>query len=609
MNGENDLIDRRRWPFTEKEITSTARHLESLGQPPEAPLTEAEKDTVTQLGKGLAEGRVGDLEVQSERSLEQLMKSDVLTHQQTFYPGYFITAEGQADRELLGLPDQAGEADVRAALLDVVTSTARIGAAVRKEMATRSEAWYRQQMATQMGRGPATDGEFQEPAELVVNYQPEALLGKIADYQAYRHFFHEVGRQLHDDSSRLAEAGRLYVELHLATVNAKLAALYPHILHVAQQLSQSGPSVQVEQWSEQLARVAPFVANLYQHQDAERRAELLDHSARRLDVFRSGVGSQTEQGDFIPLLDGILEQVLSPEPAQRPSRLLPPDLIERLDNTKWDAEQTKTFAQKVLDKWDLLSVHDTDWEQVNQRSGSAEDGKWQIVTTPHKKMLSANGSKRVVYIPSAMKRTLTQTSPSGPLLVLAHELTHVLQAESDEVLAKTLPLAVLGGRRSRLLHEAGGIYQEATLLHEYFGRQRDVNVSYVAALRAKLAGASKLEVARAYDHTRMQRLDRTEDTDGKAQKRRIASLGNALRLYRNFGHNAQPLDYVEQELVVKELSAQTSLDTDGVLIAGSSFNLRESAALHRFGLLPSSEALQHPAHEVMRLALDQFETA
>ncbi len=100
-----------------------------------------------------------------------------------------------------------------------------------------------------------------------------------------------------------------------------------------------------------------------------------------------------------------------------------------------------------------------------------------------------------------------------------------------------------------------------------------------------------------------------EVTDPEAPLRdRIRNAGkNILRLSRSGGHSSQPLDYIEQELILRGLEGLPEGQVMAIAMAGGSFSLGDSAALHRVGLLDLPKSVpQRPAQDVLRIYRDQF---
>lgn len=271
--------------------------------------------------------------------------------------------------------------------------------------------------------------------------------------------------------------------------------------------------------------------------------------------------------------------------------------------TKWDANQLKNFLETMLDSWDLLSNQQATIDDVTSRQGRADDNKWQIVITDKVTSLVTDGKKKVMKVPLDFQRGLLQTNPSGALPVSAHELSHVLQTEAADVLTETIPLAGIKGRRYITGSEMGGVLEERILL-SYLDLVRPTNDFYLKGLKVKEAGGSIAEVVRAVHGAKGGTFDDSED-------RRVKSVNQALRLYRNGGVNSQPLDYLEQERIVESLGEQPVDKIRLIATQAVSFALMDSAKLHQVDMLNLDNLSSHrrPAEEVLAMYLLRFHTA
>jgi hypothetical protein len=274
-----------------------------------------------------------------------------------------------------------------------------------------------------------------------------------------------------------------------------------------------------------------------------------------------------------------------------------------MDDTYWNAEQIKEFVETILEELNLLSSEQATWDEVEERDGPAADGKWQYVINPKKSEFDSNGAKHVLSGPADFERTLTQLTKAGALPVAAHEIEHILQEEYNQQVSYQIPLALARGRRTITIQEAGAIDQERKV-QQSFGRERPVNAHYLKAREVKLAGGNKMEVIRAYYNSHIAGKDLDEKR--LAASRKIA-VGAALRLYRDAGYNSQPLDYLEQELITRSLKQLPEGQAEAIMTAATAFSLRDTAQLHKFGLLelPQSLPLQ-PAEVVIRVFKEKY---
>ncbi|MGH7239632.1 MAG: hypothetical protein ACREHG_06150, partial [Candidatus Saccharimonadales bacterium] len=318
---------------------------------------------------------------------------------------------------------------------------------------------------------------------------------------------------------------------------------------------------------------------------------LTDNFLRRLDLLRNGAARYEGQKDFSPVsyeLDHLSTNQAEADPIEA---TLPAEVIEQMDNNRWDANKFQDFLSTVLDKWGLLSEELVDWEVADSRSGPSADSQWQGVITPKITALSVDGDKKLMKVPEKFDRTIAKALP-----VAAHELTHDLQHEYSVRLAERLPIAKVKGWRYVTGFEMGGISEERRLLAR-LGRDRPTNFTYLRALEAKLSGANQTQAARAFAEAKADRSDETYALAGK----------NVLRLYRYGGYDSQALDYAEQALIDQALKRLPDEQRRAVAIAGGSFGLADAAALRRVGLLDLPRELdRQPAEMVLSTYLENF---
>lgn len=609
------------WPYSERNGVGAEADIARLFADPESPLSPEDKAAARDFASGLFSGRVGEIvcgasTVTDENgesrpiSLKEVDKKSVLTSEQTFYLGYFTRPEGQQDRGALQL-DPTGES-IQAQLCDIERTTAHADAKNRKQIAKRSLDWYKAGLAEELKRDPSEDTQFVDEPKLSVNYAPDKLLGKIADLQAYRHFYREIkGTVKAERPVPLQQAKSLLLDLHIARVNNMVASLYSHAITLEDQLRLGPSNEKTVQYKVQLEQTLPLLRHLFTLEEGEAARDLENLTGglvRRLDLVRNGaawrggpnasaVSEELESlAHSLEAEKGTAETVGTPQ--------LPLELIEYMDTTHWHAAELKDFNEALLAEWGLLSEHATDWQEVDDRDGRAPDGRWQVIVTPRKDSLSVDSIKKVVFVPEKFDRNLSQVGPpAGALPVTAHELTHVLQAEYDNVLSKQVPLADIKGRRAVTMREMGGLYQER-LFQQTLGRQRGVNLHYLRAFQVKEGGGNKLEATRAsYESQKAGReLDEAAD-----KALRISAADRTLRLYRHNGNDSQALDYAEQELIMQALGSHNTEEIAALTVAGGSFALSDSVKLHQFGLLELPQNIPHtPTEDVLRIFQQKY---
>ncbi len=594
------------WPFSERNGVNVAADIEVLLAEPEIQLSSEDRFAAQTFAREIFEGNIeGGPHCKAERSLEEVNKLSVLASEQTFYTGYFNTEAGKSD--LAGMRIDPATNNIDKYLLDVITVSDTVDEKVRKQVAINSLNWYKEQVAEHLKGDGTKDALYEDAESITVNYEPDKLLDKLEYLQNYRRFYRHVRAGLgQEEPSDLLTAKQTVLDVHIARVNNLMAGLYTSAANLARQLDACEPGVDNERWTERLVAIAPVISNACKAANREHFEQFADTFARRLDLVRNGAAlDENEQPVPISKELKILAEQLTgaPEGTVTAEARVTPEQLKIMDTTFWTGEQLKEFNETILAKWGLLSEHQTDWVEAGKRSGTALDGKWQYVVDPKRKSLAVDGTKKIVFGPEVFGRNLTDESPAGGLPVSAHELTHVLQNEYDEELAKQIPLAKTKGARYVAVREMAGIMQE-NVVQGYFGRSRGTNLHYLRALQTKLDGGNLVQTARAFYESQREGKQLSEATD---KKLRDMAVDRSLRLYRNDGHESQPLDYAEQDLIARGFKNVLPTERSAIAIAGGSFSLRHSAALHRVGLLEvPKEVADNPAEDVWSLFVEEY---
>lgn len=587
------------WPYSERSSVDVAADIDSLLAQPERPLSDKDKRLAFAFSDVLFDGSY-DISSKSGRNLEEAAHTSIASFSQKFYLDYFDTEKGIEDLRKLGIG--SGGESLRHRLFVLSDTIEPVKPSVRKSTANNSLNWYKQELAIRLRNDPDHDKHMVDCPTLTVNFAPDMLLGKFEELQSFRRFYRHARQQLRtEDDSDVTKAKHTLLDVYTARVNSIVAALYPDLTNLAMQLASMPESEKVNGWSEKLHTIAPIAARALAQDEAHCSQSNLNF-ARRLDLLTNG-GAWRGEPNFSPVSPelSVLERELS-EPNQAAQttaeQSLPNEVIETLRSTYWKAGELKFFCEAVLEDWALLSEYETDWEEVGDRSGCATDKKWQVVVSPKVTSLSVDGKKKLMTVPQDFDRTLAQISPAGALPGAAHELTHVLQNEYDQVASKDIALIRVKGRKSSTGREMGGILAEREL-QAVFGQIRPTNLTYLRALEAKLCGSNQTEAARAFVNAERGQIAfaKKAETAGK----------NVLRLYRKGGHDSQALDYVEQELMLRSLDDFSQDQIRPVAVAGVSLSFKDAAALHRFGLfnLPATIP-ENPTQDVLRLFMEKF---
>lgn len=593
------------WPYSERNAAEAYVAVETLAAEPELSLSEEDKKHMQVFARGLFEGGFeADVKLPS---LDTVYKTSTVAATQTYYLHYFRTHEGKAALQKLKLGDDMNGNSLFRALAAGVATGEVPDSATRKAVANESRDWYKAELAARLtAKGGRPDAEYEDSPALAINYAPEKLLTKFEQLQAYRSFYRSVhGAISEEEITPFRQAQQVVLGIYIGRINNLTAELYPAVLQLAEQLRVSPSTERARDWQRRLFAAAPVIRRAF-HDDTKDQRAFVDEFARRLDLVRNGA-ENVGQPDFSPIANEVqtLANELEAAPVEAaPESALALELVEKLAGTTWEAGQLKEFCEAVLADWQLLSQHQTSWEEAEERSGAAVDEHWQVVITPKVTSLTTDGAKKIVFVPKSFHRTLTQVSPAGALPATAHELAHVLQAEYDQEVAKQIPLAQIKGRRYVTGREMGGIYEERRM-QSMLGQARLTNTTYLRALQVKLTGGNQTAAARAF----MEASVRGAQVSDEVLRQKAETAGkNVLRLYRKKGFDSQPLDYIEQELLLRSMDRWPDEQVRAVAIGGGSFSLPDTAALHHIGLLElPAQINHHPAEDVMRIYLQKYE--
>lgn len=287
-------------------------------------------------------------------------------------------------------------------------------------------------------------------------------------------------------------------------------------------------------------------------------------SLARIERYINGAGilSDTEAGkhnyislsnEALALADQLDER--TPETSQNHYEF-EDESRETLASIFIDAEQMAELSKTVLGKYEILSAQ---IEYDPDRSEPAEDGKWQVVIDPSEKRMSVDVKRRVFKIPKNYSRNLSDVGPPmGAIPALDHEIAHLLQHENKRRLNLGIMEKDIGLDRRSVFAEAGAIAWETECQTELFGQIRPTNPHYLRAAQARLTGGSLKDCALAFYNSYIAQDLSREGKDGM-----LLAIDRASRLFRNSGDfrdmsmhltNSQPLYYLEQELVARELN-------------------------------------------------------
>ncbi len=584
--------------YTERSGVGVEQDVAMLLCAPEIRLCEAELTDAYQFAQDLFDGSPPKLlrdslgnaadGLRCPKNLTEIRNNSIAVHAHTFYTGYFETSAGEGKLHSVGL---------------VADTEDNVSMRYERTLAAASNDWFIDELSSRLASNRAEDVSCTDATKRFEHTAPHKLLDQLDDLQGYRTLYRHVSAALAEQVKKEGLTDILVVKkyllaLHYERVNDMVADSYPVATKTAVWLEGQPPSEENIKLRDRFASAAPAAAYLF-NLVPEKQALVCDQLTRRLDLLRNGAARQAD-GSLGPIsaeLTGLIEGLSDRGDAADLTPVVTAEVLKTMENTTWEADDLDEFLSALLAEWGLLSAHKSNWQEVGDRSGPASDGKWQIIITPKAQSLSVNSAKQIMSVPKKFKRTLSQDSPAGALPISAHEVVHVLQAEYARRQIGRLALAQIGGRRAGVMKEMGGVHQEREFFH-LIGKTRTVNSTYYRALQAKTNGANQTETARAF-------LDAGDPAT--AMGRRAPAADRSLRLYRNGGHNSQPLNYAEQDLIVQSLRHLPGEQVTAIAIAGSCFSLRDTAKLHRCGLLDIPQAVPYqPAKDVLNVYLRDF---
>lgn len=600
-------------PYSPRNSMYVKEAMTGLLSEPEIKLSDVDEAQVTEYGHALVKGYLspsvrvseGYFKNDAALTLGEVILMPVGATTISFSKDYLVTAAGADDVRGLSLPPDR----IPETLYSRLSQSEITDKKAFKSVAIRSNKWFRETLTNSFETDDQSAQISLTGDTINLDLDPNRTIEKASAIQAYRDFYRQALRRLKDEqnshtSQDLLHAKRVQLDVHIGRVNALMALHYPHLFHLAEQLDMSPDNNQTQTWKNALLEAAPVI-KFADASDGEKRSKFFDGFARRLDIVRNGRAvAYDSDGSALPIshdVERLADEVelRSQNPSEKvPSSRFTVEQLEEMARTRMNAEEFSTFLETVLADKGLLSVHKTTHDDLQERSGTAEDNKWQVVISPKAASLSVEGSRKAMIVAENFDRTLTQLSPTGCLPLAAHEVAHVYQVEVNDEVAKQIPLAAIRGRRSVTVEELGGLFFERKVFDE-FGINRKTNTMYVRGLQEKLAGGNITDVAwKMYETVRKY--------NGVAPDKGRQVAMTAIRLYRHAGHNSQPLDYIEQELLAEELRQTVSPENiASFAITASSFSLHDAAALHQAGLfnLPQSAAAD-PAEDVLRIYQD-----
>lgn len=389
-----------------------------------------------------------------------------------------------------------------------------------------------------------------EPQFLTIYKNPEDILEMARGYRQLKIYFNktlsDLKSELNTDDPQTKNAKIILTTLYIRRLNNFIAETYVEAHMFAYQARLSGRSDFIS-LLENLEKTLPAFTQLPDKQTA-RFLERMDH-------YRYGV-SVGEDGKFTWLSREAQSQAnLADHDVEDTDvdRGIYADIEQsKLNSTKINGPTFGELLRQVLKEYDLLSKY-TEWDR--ERETPAPDGKWQVIIDGQFKSLAVNDKQRIMKVPDKL------VSLMRAITVGSHEITHVLQHNNKRLIGKLAILQQIGLDNVSEQTESGGIWQEREARQILKGKT-DNSVSgtgYLKTLVAKIDGASFGDGVKQYYEDLL-----SKDPSKSPQEAATQAVNRTRRGYRYGGFeyarelktltNSQPLSYLEQELVYKNLA-------------------------------------------------------
>ena len=574
-----------------KDSESFHKNIETLNKEPEFELTPEQRADVREFEEMLLQGKfVGspesDVHIEKPIATYQEIKA-MNAGEKKVCLDYFLTEPG---RDLLSsLAQQEPQIETK---VDVAKFLAANASTLKikqwEQLIDTSSIWAENELRRQLTTRLSGEGtEEQEPTFMSFVKNPKKLAEKAQASRTLKAYYKAAKKDLlsQDPQDPVVQLKITLVDIAKQRLNLLITEEYRQAM-IVQNQSLYNDDESLQEHLEELDKYLPAIQKKPSAEDINVFRQKAARFLSRIDKFVNGVSMGDKEAS------PITEDLLAIQAEQRKGiKGISLDLNsegsmsdiedEVLSSTFIDAQELKKMAEVVLRDYGLLSDI---VEYDPERKGWASDGKWQVIIDEKVSSLSVNGLKGIVRIPANYHRQINSINPAGPLQLLDHEITHVIQHQNAlKVGLKSFDDVAVP--RTSLWAEAGGIYHEQIAKRKLFGLETESPaMHYLAALQTRLEGGTVLDSAQAFYEDSLRR-----NPDVNREDALKLAVNRTLRLFRRGGEmttdttywsNTAPLDYAEQSILIEQLPE----DKKEWLLIGRS-NISLLAQLHRLGWL------------------------
>jgi hypothetical protein len=577
--------------------------LERLAQPPEHELTAEEREAFFAIDGGLLQGRydrdLGEGVDGTSGEVEGWYREPPAPV--NFVLDYFTTEDGTAalaefEEEYGVQPGPSAEHPgvqqaQRLAMLGRLAGEDKDMEAGLKKLAKRSQKYTVDRVAHALEH----DEDLEDSPHVYVFTRPQRTINQVRQVQRMRTFLRGVRQDVrHRDDLPVNVRRALLVSVDglRQKATAQLGSLYPNVInlyHQALLMRDADPEYAAE-LGEQLTELSGPMHRVLETAESDNDVE--ERFIFTMDRWRNGVVEGPEDTSFsaeLLALEQNLDAGIEEEASESLEAAFTPEEIEYLDSLEFDAEAMADMARHWLNSNNLLS-EDT--------YGMFEKGRWPSDSRQGQPRIGVvvgqfdnlAYSRGWVLIPQdspngSSLRRLRQQTPSGPALVIPHELQHAIDGITAEYGERQVSVATAAARNSGGVREGVGKDEEDKASRHLFGEPLHQSTVYIKALRAwgETGSESAAIVAYARQTAREQGLEQPTRGQIATAQNRVQRLIKA-GVQAASGWNSQPLVYAEQVLVAEALQP-VSRQVRETVAANSYLDLPLMARFHEFGLL------------------------
>ena len=556
-----------RWPYAERSSEHADVLADLLVRSPEFPLSNEEKDAAYVFENDLFDQ---DIIVSQEDDSKTKTLGEIMKQQKgvtSVAPTFFAEAFLQQGVTLEGaeMPVFTSSDDVYHWLATAIQDKTISNKDLRT-LATASGMFYREKMTEALIAGEVPPLELTDRRELIID--PETFVRSASEALIARETLRTI-RKEHKEGTidHLDGAKRVITDIYVEKLNSAVAGNIQMISLLSRQADLLGDTDMAEVARSLLS--SGFGEAL---QDETRRAAVL----RRLDFLSNGMGLDASGNPT------TVSRLIEPAAAETHEAAMEVPLFtaeekQRLQEIMVEPDEVEALISAILDSAGMLSSEPAEtW--TPDRTERAADGRFQVIRNPVAASYAVNGQDgtyRIAPIPRSLYDVMT--------IACFHEVEHLGQAEADREIGKHFKLATLKGKGVSSLREGGANMRERAASMKWFGVAKPiVSLSYARGLQALERGGTVIDATEAF-----YKESQIESPEKPKAKLAAIAADRALRLVRG-DFNSGSISYAEGGLFVRQLeNAPQAVQQRAAAI--TSFSLADQLALHKYGLLESTD--------------------